>query len=185
MKTIKSKFFALAFVALGATAGITSCGKDKAESGSKENLNGAFVGTHKFTNIPEAMLKTLSSQLPPDSEGNPTDLSKGFDDTLVVTSTETGVSVYSYLLNQTIEGKVTGDNKFSIPEKSFPTLQLGETVEAKNAKVKTAQDVTIPSNALGTSVNVKLSLAATEVAGVTIPLTILTSGDFVKTDIEE
>lgn len=145
-------------------------------------LNGTFRGVHKFTNIPEAMLKSLSQQLPPDENGNPVDLSAGFLDTLIVRMIGNRIELYSELLGVTLDGQLTGSNRFSIPEKFFPLLKLGESVDAKNVRVKTAQDVIITSNALGTSVNIRLSLSATEVAGITIPLTILTSGDFVKVE---
>lgn len=48
MKTIKSKFFALAFVALGAAAGITSCGKDDGNDKTTSSFPGRYEGTHQI-----------------------------------------------------------------------------------------------------------------------------------------
>ncbi len=188
MKTLKLNFLMLLLAVFGLTVAV-SCSKDKddnKDSFNTENLDGTFVGVHKFTNIPDALLKILSESLPGDTleDGTvvPVDLTKGFDDTLTLKVENGVVKVHSELLAINVDGKVTGNNRFSIPEIKYDVLVLGKAVEAKKARIKTSNDVIIGSNEIGTVVDVRLSLSAQEVAGVSIPLTILTKGDFVKTN---
>lgn len=185
MKTLKSKVLALAIVALGMTVGITACKKDSDKDYSTENLNGIFVGTHKL-DIPAFILDNLSGNLPPDTleDGTlvPVDLSEGFEDVLTVTIADDKLLLYSTLLDIEVEGKIVGNNRFTIPLHEYDELSLGTAVSAKNAKIRTSKDIIISSNEPGTEVVVNLSLAAREIAGVKIGsgLTILTDGKFIK-----
>jgi|GEM_PF-2445833 len=188
MKNIRTKFFALAFLALGISAGITSCGKDDEgdnNSGTKktDNLKGTFIGTH-YLEISDDLLNALSATLPPDPEtGEKVDLKEGFVDTLSIQVVDGVVKVTSNLLDVTVEGEVTADNTFKIKEHKYPQLQLGSSVTATDASVQTNKDVTISGSALGTNVPVALRLKANKIGTFTIPLNITTKGTFVKTEL--
>lgn len=180
MKTLKTKFFALAFLALGFTALTTSCSDEK-EPGtttySSENVAGTYIGKHNL-NIPSNILKALSDALPVDSAtGEKPDLTEGFDDTLIVSVDGNTVIVQSLLLDQTVNGKLTGNNKVKIDKKEFAELSLGSAVTAKGASVSTSKDVVFNA---GTPTNVELRLTAKSIATFTIPLDITTTGSFVR-----
>lgn len=182
MKTLKTKFFAFAFLALGFSALTTSCGKDDDSDYTSENINGEFIGTHKLQ-IPPVILNGLNEALPPDPEtGEKPDLTAGFVDTLTLRMDGSDVIVYSNLLDISIKGSVVGANKFVIKETKYDTLNLGTTVQALGASVATSEPVTISSNNPNTEVRVKLILKAKSVAGFSLgnELTIPTNGTFVK-----
>lgn len=185
MKTLKSKVLALAIVALGMTVGITACKKDDNKVYSTENLNGTFVGTHFFDNVPKAILDLLSDGLPADTleDGTvvPVSLNDGFDDTLSVSIDDGKLILHSKLLNIDVDGKIEANNTFSIKQHSYKELSLGTAISAKNAKIRSSKDISIKSNEPGTEVDVRLELSTTEVGGVSLPaITIITKGKFIK-----
>lgn len=185
MKTFKSKLFAFAFVALGLTAGVTSCSKNKTEDCvgdecNTDNLNGTFIGKHMLE-FPSNILELLSEGLPVDPEtGEKPKLNEGFDDTLTVKVVDGNVILHSNLLDLDIEGKITGHNRFTIPIVRYETLDLGPSVQVKTASIKTSKDIIINSNEAGTKVNVNLILTAEQIADFKFSLTIPTNGVYTK-----
>jgi len=157
---------------------LTSC--DKSTSGfSEDNLSGEFIGTH-FLNIPTDILNALNSQIP-----DTVDLTAGFVDTITITNDDPSdkkISIYSALLDVTVEGTVTGDNRFRIPRKAFDELDLGGVI-VKGAAVSSNGEISIPSKSIGTSSTITLNLGVRSVGTFSLPsaLTIPTQGTFTRT----
>lgn len=187
----KFNFSLLAVFALAlSVAFLSSCGKDEGNKiYSEANVveGTTFIGTHKL-DIPNNILKALSDAVPVDPEtGEKPDLTAGFVDTLILHPGEPGdnkLTVESKLLDITVDGVFTGDNKFSIPKTKYDVLNLGTSVQAEKASLSTSNDVTIASTADGSTVKVSLSLSANKVAGISIgTITIPTNGIFTKTTL--
>lgn len=101
MKTLKTKFFALAFLALGFSALTTSCGKDD-EKGEPVDFEGTYYGEH-----------VVMSLLP-------------VPDTLTIRNIDaTTIGIYSVKLDKEFEAKVNG-NKASIDSFEADKFVAGE-----------------------------------------------------------
>lgn len=183
MKKIQSKILVFAFLAMGTFVSLTSCSKDPVDGGNDytyENVEGVYAGTHML-NIPANILEALSATLPPDSvTGEPTDLTKGFEDTLDIRVTDGVVNVTSILLGITVKGELSGNNTVKILETKYDVLNLGTTVKAEKASLATNKDVKFNSNAIGSVNPLELRLKASKIGDFAIPLNITTSGNFTK-----
>lgn len=84
MKTFKSKLFAFAFVALGLTAGVTSCSKDKEEENA--DFSGTYYGSYEIMTVLE------------------------IEDTIVIKNTgDDQIEVFSVKLDTSFTATVTGN----------------------------------------------------------------------------
>jgi hypothetical protein len=184
MKKIQSKILVFAFLAMGTFTTLTSCSKDPETQGpgdfTYENVEGKYAGTH-LLNIPDNILKALSATLPLDTvTGLPTDLTKGFEDTLELRVVGGVVKVSSTLLKITIDGKLSATNSIKIVETKYAELNLGTAVKAEDATLATNKDVKFNSGAIGTNVPIELRLTAKKIGTFAIPLNITTTGSFTK-----
>lgn len=188
MKTLKTKFFAFAFLALGFSALTTSCGKEKTsedickvgENPADATIEGFYSGTHSL-NIPASVLKGLSDALPVDPEtGEKPDLTKGFADTLEVRVVDDVVKVTSSLLDITVDGRLTGKHSVKIDRTEYESLSLGTAVTAEGASLATSKDVKFNLRSSECPTTVELRLTSKKIASFQIPLDITTKGDFVK-----
>src|SRR5690554_2207951 len=85
MKTFKSKLFAFAFVALGLTAGVTSCSKDKEEENA--DFSGTYYGSYKIV----------------------VDQVEVYDTITITNKESNNISIYSAQLNQSFNATVNGN----------------------------------------------------------------------------
>ncbi len=124
MKTMKTKFFALAFLALGITAGITSCGKDEPDD-EKVDFAGTYHGEYSILgllNVP---------------------------DTLTVTNTgDNTISIFSVKLDTSFTATVSGStatfNGFTAPTFSTESITLtGIDVKSGKGTLKNNTDLTV------------------------------------------
>ena len=132
MKTIKSKLFAFAFVALGLTAGVTSCSKDKTEE-ENADFSGTYYGSYDILNLLEV------------------------PDTIEIKNTgENKISVFSIKLDTSFTATVTG-NKATFDGFQAETFKTGDIiltgidVKAGDGTLKNDTDLTIKLR--GVSVN--------------------------------
>lgn len=188
MKKIKTNILAFAFLAMGTFVGVTSCSKDKVEEDkcsigenpAGSSIEGIYAGTHNLK-IPPAILKALSEGLPPDSAtGLPTDLTKGFEDTLEVRIVGGVAKITSSLLGITIDGEITDTYTVKINETKYDELNLGTVVSAKKASIATRVPVKFNLRSAECPTIVELKLKAKEIASLPIALDIPTTGNFIK-----
>lgn len=176
MKKIQSKILVFAFLVMGTFVGITSCSKDTENEEQPFDYTGVYAGTHKLE-IPDNILKVLSDGLPVDTlTGLPTDLTKGFEDTLTVRKVEGGFEVTSALLEQSIIAIETDVNTVKIEVQNFPSLNLGAVV-VKDASVSTKTPVKFKASG---PTKVELRLKASQIADLKLNLNITTTGSFTK-----
>src|SRR5690554_449174 len=132
MKTFKSKLFAFAFVALGLTAGITSCSKDKTDD-ENADFAGIYHGSYDILGLIEV------------------------PDTIEIKNTgENKISVFSLKLDTSFTATVTG-NKATFDGFQAETFKAGNItltgIEVKTGTGTLSNDTDLRITLRGVSVD--------------------------------